>query len=84
VYIVNFTIPTWGTFPNAYNNGANYSRIFIEFPTELNGYKLFSSNLGGYVGNTNEIIGCSFLSGIGTPYITAIPTQQLQCVLIPP
>lgn len=72
VYIVNFTIPTWATFPNAYNHATNYSRIFVEFPTEVDGLPLFLPNLGGYKGITNERVGCSFV--LGVPYIAPILT----------
>lgn len=54
VYLVNFTIndlliPTVA----ANHNLANYSRIFIEFPTIVNGQRVFLDNLGGYQGLLN-------------------------------
>ncbi len=34
---------------NANNNGATYSRIYVEFPTvDSNNNPLFAKNLGGY------------------------------------
>jgi len=64
VYLVNFTINSTVNIPLANHAiNANYSRIFIEFPTIVNGQTVFLDNLGGYQGVLNERVGCSFLKG---------------------
>lgn len=73
--MVNFTYPTWLTPANSYTHLTNYSRIFIEFPTEINGNQIFLANLGGYTGYLNERVGCSF--SIGIPYLSPLPGKEL-------
>ena len=68
--------------PNPYNHATNYSRIFIEFPTQVSNNLLFSPNLGGYQGTLNERVGCSFLTGAN--YIIPTTSNVLQCRFIPP
>jgi hypothetical protein len=75
VFSVNFTYPTWLTPANSYIDNANYSRIFVEFPTKINGKAIFLPNLGGYNGYLNERVGCSFM--IGAPYLSPIPGKEL-------
>lgn len=81
VYVVNFTIPTWSVLPNPYSDPNNYSRIFIEFPTEVAGKNIFHANLGGYSGQLNERVGCSFVSG--SRYMLPEAGKKLECRLIP-
>ena len=53
VYLVNFTINDAIATPLGYDDPANYTRIFIEFPTIVNGQRVFLDNLGGYQGVLN-------------------------------
>lgn len=62
VYILNFTIADAIAIPPA-NHAGTYSRIFVEFPTIVNGQRVFLDNLGGYTGYLNERVGCAFLKG---------------------
>jgi hypothetical protein len=81
IYIVNFTIPTWHVLPNSHQHATNYSRIFVTFPSEVEGVQVFSPSLGGYKGNIDERVGCSFI--LGASYIQALPSKVLECRLIP-
>jgi hypothetical protein len=84
VYLLNFTIADTIAIPAANHAAGNWSRIFIEFPTMVNGVRVFKDNLGDkYQGFLNERVGCAFLKG--TQYVVSeSATVRLECQLIPP
>lgn len=79
---MNFTIADALAIPLANHAVGMYSRIFVEFPTIVNGQRVFLDNLGGYQGVLNERVGCAFLKG--AQYVVAEPLKLLECRLIPP
>jgi hypothetical protein len=82
VYLVNCTIADSLAIPLANHAAGLYSRIFVEFPTFVDGQRVFQDNLGGYQGILNERVGCAFLKG--AQYVIAEATRLLECRLIPP
>ena len=86
VYLLNFTIADAIAIPAANHATGNWSRIFIEFPTIVNGVRVFKDKLGDiYQGLLNERVGCAFLKGL--QYVvaeTTVPPSRLECRLIPP
>ena len=84
VYLLNFTIADTIAIPAANHAAGNWSRIFIEFPTMVNGVRVFKDNLGaGYQGVLNERVGCAFLKGPQYA-VPELSTVRLECRLIPP
>lgn len=79
---MNFTIADAIAIPPANHAAGAYSRIFVEFPTIVNGQRVFLDNLGGYTGYLNERVGCAFLKD--PPYVAPEATKWLECRLIPP
>lgn len=82
MYLLNFTIADTVGIPPANHAVGLWSRIFVEFPTIVNGQRVFADNLGDYVGKLNERVGCAFLQG--PQYALPEATKALECRLIPP
>ena len=86
IYLLNFTIADAIATPFANHATGNWSRIFIEFPTMVNGVRVFKDKLGDiYQGVLNEKLGCAFLKG--AQYVvaeTTVPASRLECRMIPP
>ncbi len=84
VYLLNFTIADTIATPAANHAAGNWSRIFVEFPTMVNGVRVFKDNLGDkYQGLLNERVGCAFLKG-AQYVLPESTTVRLECRLIPP